>query len=415
MKHLQLFFLSLILFVTISAIRVLGEELRIDADFPGGNIKVLSIDGDTVKLQQDLRDTNGSWFYWSFRIRGAEGRKLTFVFTNPVIGARGPAVSNDNGWTWRWIGELGFSATKFQYQFGQEDKDVYFSQGMNYTEKNLKHLLEKYKNHPYLKVESLCKTKKGRNVELLRLFNNETVPKFKVFLSSRHHCAEMMATYALEGIIETALSETDDGQWFREHVDFFIVPLVDKDGVEDGDQGKNRRPHDHNRDYIQRIYESVQAITEQVPKWLDGKPLFYMDMHCPWLRHGNDPLHLEKGTNEYVYFVGIDPKEFEFGEKSWQGLQRFGTILEKERKGTIPYRALNNLPFGISWNTSANKKTTNLRKCCEWGATLPNVVFASAIEVPFANAEGAVVDTDSAKALGHDLARAIRLYLETLE
>jgi hypothetical protein len=389
------------------------SSLKIDADFPGGNIKILGVDGDTVRLRQDLRDTNGSWFYWSFRIRGAEGRKLNFVFTEGIIGTRGPAISTDDGLTWRWIGETGFSATKFQYQFSQDEKDVYFSQGMNYTEKNLKHFLKKYQDNPYLKVESLCKTKKGRNVELLRIFDNAKSPKYKVFLSSRHHCAEMTATYTLEGIIETVLSDTNDGQWFRDHVDLFIVPLVDKDGVEDGDQGKNRKPHDHNRDYIQQIHESVQAITEQVPKWLDGKPLFYMDMHCPWLRGGNDPQHIEKGTNEYVYFVGIDPKEF--GENSWKGLQRFSTILEKERKGTIPYRALNNLPFGVSWNSAANKKAANLRKCCEWGSTLPNVVFASAIEIPFANAEGAVVDADSAGAFGRDLARTIRIYLETLE
>ena len=53
-----------------------------------------------------------------------------------------------------------------------------------------------------------------------------------------------MATRALEGIIEIILSDTEDGRWFRSHGDFFIVPFVDKDGVEDGDQGKNRRPHD---------------------------------------------------------------------------------------------------------------------------------------------------------------------------
>jgi hypothetical protein len=413
MKNLLKTFI-LICTITVS---LFAEEasLKIDADFPGGNIKVLGIDGDTVKLQQDLRDTAGSWFYWSFRIRGAEGRKLNFVFTGGVIGSRGPAVSTDNGLTWRWLGELGFSATKFQYQFGADEKDVYFSQGMNYTEKNLKRFLEKYKDNHYLKVETLCKTKKERDVELLRIFNDKKTPKFKVFLSSRHHCAEMMTNYSLEGIIETVLSDTDDGRWFREHVDFFIVPLVDKDGVEDGDQGKNRKPHDHNRDYIQRIYESVQAITEQVPKWLDGKPLFYLDMHCPALRGGSDPLHIEKGTNEYVYFVGIDPKEFEFGENSWKGIQRFSTIFEKEKKGTIPHQALNNLPFGVSWNTTNNKKTANLRKCDEWGATLPNVVFASGIEIPFANAEGVVVDANSARALGCDLARTIRIYLETLE
>ena len=105
----------------------------------------------------------------------------------------------------------------------------------------------------------------------------------------------------------TLLSDTEDGRWFRSHGDFFIVPFVDKDGVEDGDQGKNRRPHDHNRDYKLRIYPEVRAITERLPAWSDSKPLFFLDMHCPWLRGGDDPNDPGKGTNEYPYFVCGDP------------------------------------------------------------------------------------------------------------
>ena len=44
-------------------------------------------ESDIVELQQDLRDTSGWWFYWSFRVRGAAGRRLEFRFTNKdVIG-----------------------------------------------------------------------------------------------------------------------------------------------------------------------------------------------------------------------------------------------------------------------------------------------------------------------------------------
>ena len=51
--------------------------LRIDADLPAGNIIVNGIENDTVKLQQDLRDSK-QWFYWAFRVRGANGRTLQF-------------------------------------------------------------------------------------------------------------------------------------------------------------------------------------------------------------------------------------------------------------------------------------------------------------------------------------------------
>jgi hypothetical protein len=390
-----------------------AKGLQIDANFPGGNIIVNSIEGDTIRLQQDLRDTEGHWFYWSFRIRGAEGRKLNFVFTNgKVISSRGPAISTDGGETWRWLGDLGFSATAFQYQFGKDEKEVYFGMGMNYTEKNLTRFLKKYKGNPYLKVETLCKTKKGRNVELLRIFDSNKIPGFKIFLSSRHHCGEMMATYSLEGIIETVLSDSEDGRWLREHADFFIVPLVDKDGVEDGDQGKNRRPnnHNYNRDYIQKIYPEIQAITEQVPQWLDGKPLFFLDLHCPSLRYGDDGDNMDKGTNEYFYIVG---QNTEYSPNGIEQNQRFGKILEAERKGAIPYKESWNIPYGKSWNTFGDFKTTNLLSSSYWGATQPNAIFSASVEIPFANSSGVVVDVNSARDLGRDIARAIRVYLES--
>jgi hypothetical protein len=73
----------------------------------------------------------------------------------------------------------------------------------------------------------------------------------------------------------------------------YAVPFVDKDGVEEGDQGKNRKPHDHNRDYGEEsIYPEVRAIKE-----LDRSANFVcaLDFHCPTLVM---PDH------QVIYFVG---------------------------------------------------------------------------------------------------------------
>ena len=69
-----------------------AADVKIDADFPGGNIIVEQIEGDTARVRPDLRDTNGIWFYWAFRVRGAQGRTIKFEFTDrpkPPLTVRG--------------------------------------------------------------------------------------------------------------------------------------------------------------------------------------------------------------------------------------------------------------------------------------------------------------------------------------
>lgn len=53
--------------------------------------------------------------------------------------------------------------------------------------------------------------------------------------------------------MEVLLTDEDDGRWFREHAEILVVPFSDRDGVEDGDQGKNHRPRDHGRDLARAI------------------------------------------------------------------------------------------------------------------------------------------------------------------
>ena len=374
-----------------------AEEFRIDCDFPGGNIIVESIDGDTVSLRQDPRDTPGHWFYWYFRVRGAAGRTLTFRFTKGnVIGVLGPALSLDRGVTWTWLGAASVDGASFRYSFPTSADEVRFSMGMPYVEANLRRFLTRYEGNANLKTSVLCKTKKGRDVELLRLGRLDGKCDVRVALTARHHCCEMMASYALEGILASILAGTEDGAWFRNHAEFLVIPFMDKDGVEDGDQGKNRRPHDHNRDYTgESVYASVRAMRDLVPKWSEGKLRFALDMHCPGLR--------PPGQSE-IHFVGNPNQEI------WNHVQQFSRILERVQKGPLVFRAEHNLPFGKSWNTAVNLRGG--KSFGIWLSEQPEVAVATTIEIPYANAGSRPVTAESARALGADLARAIRLYLK---
>lgn len=377
-----------------------SEVIQIDADYPGGNIVVKKIDGDVVEIAQEIRDTSTWWFYYNFRVRGAAGRELTFRWMNQnPMAALGPAVSTDGGRTWSWLGKEAVKGASFVYRFPADAEEVRFCLAMPYQLADLERFIERHQSNAHFRTALHTTTKKDRPVHRLHVGKLDGEPKYRIMLTARHHACEMMASYALEGFIDAMLADTDDGRWLRENVELLAVPLMDLDGVEDGDQGKNRKPHDHNRDYLGTpVHESVAANKKFVPQWSQGKLRIMLDLHCPWVRGGGD----SRGSNEQLYFVGGPNQEV------WHETTKFAILLEAGRTGPLPYQVKHNLPHGESWNTAAANLSRSFR---HWGEKLPGVAISSTIEIPYATAGGVPVTQESAHALGQDLARAMRRYL----
>lgn len=124
-------------------------------------------------------------------------------------------------------------------------------------------------------MNTLTKTRKGASSPLLVIAGGKDAKN--ILLTARHHACEAIASYALEGFLEEALSDTPMGRAFREKYALHVVPFVDLDGVEAGDQGKGRKPHDHNRDY--GIPEPSIRKSGRLTTW-NGKNVFSSVSTC---------------------------------------------------------------------------------------------------------------------------------------
>ncbi len=364
--------------------------VKIDCAFPGGNIIVDQIEGDTVRLRQDNRDSK-PWFYWYFRATGAAGRTVEFVFEPGVVGVHGPAVSLDKGVTWKWLGADSVKEGRFSYAFPAGADDVRFSDGMPYLQSNLDSFLSRYQGNPVLRVGSLTKTPKGRNVVMIEAGAKKA--RYAVAITCRHHCSEMMASYTVEGILEGVLADDATGRWLRENVEFLFVPFMDTDGAEDGDQGKERTPHDHNRDYAAEppLYKEVAALKERLPAWAEGRPLVFIDLHDPALK---GDIH------ETIAFLA--PQEPDQAER----MNRLGDLFGRDMQGTLRVWFM---PFGMAYN---NHVETPSPLSCGWARSLPNILLGFTGEVAYANANGYEVNAHSARELGRDVAVALKDFLQ---
>lgn len=367
------------------------EGVVLDKNLPAGNIVFERMVDDTVYVHQELRGSKKAWFYWAFRVTGAQGKKLTFVFTKSfAICERGPVVSLDKGKSYEYLAEEGATKFQFTYDFPKDAKEVWFYECHPYTPE----MWYSFVNAPHkgqYETGVLCKSPKGRDVPFFRITPKKSAPKLSVVVSCRHHCSEAPAEYAVEGLTAAFLEDSELGEWLRDNVELHVVPFVDMDGVVEGDQGKWRLPHDHNRDYTEFRYPETAALASLIA---ETQPDIYLDCHNPKLYKYND---------NYIYTPykeNPNPKEFVFSH-----------LIEKYQEGGLNYRNSDNLPFGTSWNASSNYQDG--LNATQWVyANIQDIKVSRTIEFPFAYSNGALVYPGKLRQFGHGLARALKAFAE---
>ena len=393
-------FANIMLLAGAVAAGSLSAEVVVDDKIPAGNIIVLKQSDTKVELRQDQRDTKGEkWFYWAFRVKGAAGKTIKFVFPDKEpgggpVGVRGPVVTKDRCRTFAFPLDGKTDKCSFTYTFGADENETWFYECYPYVLADWQAFVKKHEAElgRTFVLETLCRSRKGADVPRARFGCIAKEPKYRVFITARHHCSETSASWVLEGFAEAFFAKDELGAWMRENVEMMMVPFTDYDGVQAGDQGKKRAPHDHNRDYTEFIYPETKAITEWAKNHADCRIDIFMDVHCPWIRGQ---------YNEFLYTPWKNPAIV----PSMEGEKFFSETLEKVQCGSFRYKASDDLPFGQSWNKGLNYSQGAsavmwfARDCKE------RLKLCRSFEVPFANANGAVVTPDTCRALGRDVVK----------
>ena len=344
-------------------------NIIIDKDFEGGNIVVKSIDGFDVYVEQEIRDTTEWWFYFSFRAKALKEGTYYFHFCNrEVISKFGPAISLDGDNY--FFDESTFVDHATFKMFIKEGQTVYFAFSYPYQTKDFSRF---FLRNPYLQsIEMKEKTNRGRS-QFVYTFGNPNGAYFS--LSARHHSCETCASYVLEGFIEQIHQTKLVDKYL-----FSVIPFVDLDGVIDGDQGKSRAPHDHNRDYLDKpIYSSIRYITNTYHNNL----AYFLDFHCPgkW-----------GGIHDYLSIIEGD-------ETLSERQKQYSKILEKYQTKGIPYSQEHNIEYLAYWNLpSANGRSFFVKEKVKLGFTL---------EVPYFGEREKPYSIEELRELGRNMALAI--------
>lgn len=342
----------------------------IHQNFVGGNINVIKRDENTFYIENQLRDTIGDWFYWAFCVEDAEEGELVFKFTQENrVGYWGPAVSKDLR-EWKWLNEC--DGESFKYTFSKGEK-LYFAHHMLYHPDRFLDFVKRNN----IQINELCKSRKGRSVPYIMMGTGNV----SIVFASRHHACESTGSYVLEGVLKEFIENS------HPDLKIFCVPFVDYDGVIDGDQGKSRLPHDHNRDYtVAPLYPEVSEIMKYVGK--NGCD-FGCDFHSPWHKGGE---------NDCVFIVrNCAEKQEKF--------EAFSIILESElTKNALLYSKNNDHQPFVTWNQPSSNFAYTLN-------TTDRKNLAFTFETTYFGTENNKVSESNLIELGRCFGRALKKYI----
>lgn len=339
------------------------------------------IAGSTIHLDRDPRGSVGERWYWHVSIRGG-GQIHVEMARKGLLGGFGPAVSSDGGRTYRWLCPTYDERTSFSLVVGQHETRV--AATMPY---GLDDLCRYVRACPEVWMGSFGRSEAGRDLPLLRLAATGS-PRRRVVLTARHHACEATASRVLEGILREVVSARRRGDAWARFTEVIACPMVDVDGVERGDQGKARQPHDHNRDYaVSSRYAAVRNIRSM--GLFEELPTAALDLHTPGLIGPLEerPFIIASGDRGDAEAIGA-----------------FATAVGDGRTSPLAV-----MVFDEPWNSASS---TGQRCFVAWARSHPMVVLAGSVEYPNAAVRGLPLSTGAAHDFGRQIAVALSQVLD---
>lgn len=310
-----------------------GESLKFNSQFESGNLRkavqVRKYEYDLV-LNSDINSNHyHQWFYFEvsgmrvgtayrFNIINSEKSNSQFNYGMQVLMySVQEAISGRPHWVRTGTdicyyknhfarssiaagGQKGKSyyTMTFSTTFSHKDDVCYFAYHYPYTYSTLKMHLSKLEAlrtpHIYLRQDILCETLGGNSCPLLTITalpesnSNDHICQFRnrplIFLSARVHPGETNASWVMKGTLEFLMGTSPLAASLREAYIFKIVPMLNPDGVVNGNhrcslsgEDLNRQWQNPNPELHPTIYHTKSLL--QYLAHIQRAPLVFCDYH----------------------------------------------------------------------------------------------------------------------------------------
>eukprot|EP00746_Dinoflagellata_sp_MGD_P014969 gnl/MRDRNA2_/MRDRNA2_133087_c0_seq1.p1 gnl/MRDRNA2_/MRDRNA2_133087_c0~~gnl/MRDRNA2_/MRDRNA2_133087_c0_seq1.p1 ORF type:complete len:1267 (+),score=232.99 gnl/MRDRNA2_/MRDRNA2_133087_c0_seq1:84-3884(+) len=362
--------------------------LEFTSCFESGNLRYAVFQPDEERLTYDLvldNDVNTrghtQWFYFALR-GGQQGQKVRFRIINmsksqslfrqgmrPLAWSEARAFANDAAWAcsseeaseclsdgWRYIGDnvtyhrsklgLGsYHTLSFDYTFESKSDTVYIAYCVPYTYSMSCTALQQMEQHPvkgqWCRRKNLCYTLGNLNCDVFCISNWSISKRLKksVVVSARVHPGESNASWLVHGLLCFLLSHSAEAQVLRDRFVWYVVPMINPDGVVHGNYRCSLAGVDLNRQWrhpAKALHQNIYQMKKLIIKLKKKSDLcMFIDLHGHSRKFGifsyccaNFPLGDERHFQVRMYprLLSLLSPEFAFHNCRWrQGLGKRGT------------------------------------------------------------------------------------------
>jgi hypothetical protein len=291
-----------------------SPSVKISADFDKGSIGKMTetnsnhLTGSTEHWLK--RDGIGDQYYWFyFKADQVKNKRIIFELKNLQGVYRGnphivytdytqPVFSYDQK-NWKRITNVKYDTAKYTFVFSEkfDDEPVWIAYAHPYPTSRLEELLKKATSSGYAKISHLATTKEKRDISLVHITDHEIPAEDKknILILALQHAGEDAGGFMAEGMIRYLLSGDEGAVSARARFNYFIVPMMNPDGIFNGTSRYNMKMEDLNNIWLDD--EKKQPEVTGLKNWAES-----------WLSAGNDIdlfIDIHNHTQFHLYNVFI--------------------------------------------------------------------------------------------------------------
>jgi len=319
---------------------------------------------------------NRAVLHWHFMVEADPGDEIRLIlqnFENVWNGRPGvpitdetPCVVSEDGRTWRTVTARKIEGNRLEIALFFKSRRQYVARIEPYRITDLERFLERIRERPLVRIESIGSTVAGRQLEMISV-GREDAPNH-VLLRACAHPWETGGNWVIEGLVDAVLAE-ENAVW-RDVYCVHILPMANKDGVAQGRHRFNLKGKDLNRNWDRPADPVLAPENHALESWIrravasGRRPALAIDLHNDngGLLHANTPrpgteqyqrnmARLENVLRRYTWFrEGRVSPNFHNPGSFGEGLyDRYGIdacILELK---CLPVEGLGRPPLGADW------------------------------------------------------------------